>query len=82
MIIFLLIVGFLLYRFLYSVRDVECIYDAYHELTINANRDLVNNRQKGSYEGNDNGLTVAGKGFIGAGQVMIDLAILIMGVGL
>jgi len=44
------------------------------------NRDLVQDRNSSAYEGNSNGLTVAGQGFIGTGQVIMDSWIGILGV--
>lgn len=73
--------GYLGYRLAYSNSNTACITDAYHDLTYNANRGLlIGNATDSAYEGDDTQLTVAGKGFIGTGQVLVDLWIAIIGI--
>lgn len=74
----LLFTIFAVYRFTYLLPDTACINDAYHTFTLTLNRDLVTEAGP-AFEGNSNQLTVFGKGFIGVGQVLMDLWIGIMG---
>jgi hypothetical protein len=73
----LLFIAFVVYRCSFPGVVTDCINDAYHNFSINLNRDLV--QQAGpAFEGNSNQLTVFGKAFIGTGQVLMDLWIAIM----
>lgn len=72
----------MLYRVLFPTPDVVCIYDAYFDWTIHANRGLVTHPDRGgAYEGKStNELNTAGKAVIGTGQVLMDLWIGIFGI--
>ena len=76
------IIGFVLYRVLFPQPLVECIYDAYFDWTIHANRGLVTHPNRGAaYEGkSNNDLSVEGRAVIGTGQVLMDLWIGIFGI--
>lgn len=74
-----LLLGFLLYRFLFPQPSVRCIYDAYHALTESDNRQFVEGGGS-AYEGNSNQLTVTGKAVIGTGQVLMDIWIIAIGI--
>ena len=69
--------GFLVYRFLYTNEEVDCIKDAYQDLTEGWNRKMVIYPDRGgSWEGkDDNPLSITGKVLIGIGQVIMDIFI-------
>jgi hypothetical protein len=73
-------VGFVIYRVLYPQPKIVCIYDAYQEATVGANRPLVVDQSSSAFEGNSNQLTLSGKAFIGTGQVLMDVWIAILGI--
>ena len=66
-----------MYRFLYTNEEVDCIKDAYQDLTEGWNRKMVIYPDRGgSWEGkDDNPLSITGKVLIGIGQVIMDIFI-------